>query len=101
MKFCVDANIPLTTLEELRRLGHDVLDIREAGQQGLIDDLLWAHAQREQRILTATNKGFVSRHSEKHYGLMIVRLRQPNEYKIHKRVMQALHQFAEKDLPVL
>jgi predicted nuclease of predicted toxin-antitoxin system len=99
MKFCVDENIPLITVEELRRLGHDVLDIREAGQQGLIDDLLWADAQREQRILITTDKGFVSRRNDKHFGLMIVRLRQPNEHKIHNRVMQALHRFSEKDWP--
>jgi len=101
MKFCVDENIPLITVEELRRLGHDVLDIREAGKQGLNDDLLWADVQLEQRILITTDKGFVSRRNERHYGVLIVRLRQPNEQKIHNRVLQALHRFAEKDWPGL
>ncbi len=101
MKFCVDENIPLITVQELRRLGHDVLDIREASTQGLVDDLLWNDAQREQRILITTDKGFVSRRNEKHHGVLIVRLRQPNEQKIHHRVMQALRRFAEKDWPGL
>ena len=40
MKICVDENIPLVTVVELRNLGHDVLDIRGTTEQGLTDELL-------------------------------------------------------------
>ena len=41
MKICVDENIPLGTVAELRTLGHDVLDICGTARQGFSDDLLW------------------------------------------------------------
>jgi len=35
MNIYVDENIPLVTVEELRNLGHDVLDIRGTADQGI------------------------------------------------------------------
>ncbi len=95
MKVCVDENIPLITVAELSSLGHDVLDIRGTANQGIPDDLLWEWAQKEGRLLISTDKGFVQHRNEPHHGILIVRLRQPNEQKIHERVMKAVGQFAE------
>jgi len=97
MQICVDENIPHRTVFELRRLGHDVLDIRGTDHQGLADELLWHLAQRQQRLLITTDKGFSSYRREDHHGLLIVRLHQPNEAKIHHRVMQAIGQFLNED----
>ena len=83
MKICVDENIPLITVGELRRLGHDVLDIRRTDDQGISDDLLWDKVQKERRLLITTDKGFVHHRREAHYGILTIRLRQPNEKKIH------------------
>lgn len=95
MKICVDENIPLITVDELKNLGHDVLDIRGTAEQGLTDELLWEKVQREKRLLITTDKGFANHRTESHYGILIVRLRQPNEQKIHVRIMQAINQFSE------
>jgi len=38
MKILVDENIPSITVNELRTLGHDVLDVRGTPQQGMEDD---------------------------------------------------------------
>jgi len=95
MKICVDENIPLVTATELRNLGHDVLDIRGTNEQGLPDNLLWEKVQREKRLLITTDKGFAGQRAELHYGILIVRLRQPNEQKIHARIMQAINQYPE------
>src|SRR2546423_13127461 len=97
MKVCVDENIPLITVAELGSRGHDVLDIRGTTYQGIPDDFLWELAQKESRLLLSTDKGFVQHRNESHYGILIVRLRQPNEQKIHERVMKALEQFAEDE----
>jgi predicted nuclease of predicted toxin-antitoxin system len=97
MKVCVDENIPLSTVAELRSLGHDVLDIRGTANQGMPDDLLWELVQKESRLLISTDKGFVQYRNESHHGILIVRLRQPNEQKIHERVMKAMGQFAEDE----
>ena len=97
MKMCVDENIPLTTVSELRTLQHDVLDIRGTSDQGMSDDLLWELVTKEGRLLITTDKGFVQHRGESHHGILIVRLRQPNEQKIHDRVMQAISRFSEDE----
>ncbi len=101
MKICVDEKIPLITVEELRNLGHDVLDIRGTADQGIPDDVLWAMIQHDNRLLVTTDKGFVQYRDEQHAGILIVRLRQPNTGKIHERVMQAMEQFSETEWPGL
>ncbi len=95
MKICVDENIPLITVVELKNLGHDVLDIRGTTEQGLTDELLWEKVQRENRLLITTDKGFANYRAESHYGILIVRLRQPNEQKIHARIMHAINQYSK------
>ena len=101
MKMFVDENIPNVTVQELQAMGHDVLDIRGTSQQGMLDDELWSLAQSEQRLLVTTDQGFTTHREEAHWGILIVRLHQPNEQRIHTRVMAALRQFAEKDWPGL
>ena len=101
MKIFVDENIPNRSVEELRALGHDVLDIRGTANQGMEDDVLWTLLLREQRLLITTDKGFAQHRQEAHQGILIVRLRQPNEAKIHDRVMRALRQFPAADWPGL
>ncbi len=91
MRICVDENIPLLTVRELEALGHDVLDIRGTEHQGLADDRLWRMAQDQGRLFITTDKGFVEHRNESHHGLVVVRLRQPNEAKIHERVMYAFN----------
>ncbi len=93
---CVDENVPLNTVAELGNLGHDVLDIRGTVSQGISDDVLWEMIQQENRLLITTDKGFVQ-HRDKHAGILVVRLRQPNAQKIHERVMQAMEQFSEDE----
>ena len=101
MKVLVDENIPNLTVQELRALGHDVFDIRVTERQGMFDDELWSLSQTERRTLVTTDKGFAGHRDEQHHGLLIVRLRQPNEQRIHARVMAAFRQFREKEWPGL
>ena len=101
MKILVDENIPNVTVHELRNMGHDVLDIRGTPQQGMFDDELWPLAQSEQRLLVTTDKGFAEHRDEAHWGILIVRLRQPNEQRIHARVMAAMRQIASSEWPGL
>ncbi|MGI9067755.1 MAG: DUF5615 family PIN-like protein [Pyrinomonadaceae bacterium] len=101
MKICVDENIPLVTVSELKNLQHDVLDIRKTPDRGMSDDLLWELVTKEGRLLITTDKGFVQHRSKAHFGMLIVRLRQPNEQRIHDRVMQAMSRFLEDDWPGL
>ena len=101
MRILADENIPNITVHELRAKSHDVLDIRGTERQGMFDDDLWQFAQTERRMLVTTDKGFSEHRDERHCGILIVRLRQPNEQRIHARIMSAFDQFAEHEWPGL
>jgi predicted nuclease of predicted toxin-antitoxin system len=101
MRVLVDENIPEITVDELRKLGHDVLEIHGTPEQGMADDLVWDKAQAELRLLISTDKGFVSYRDVPHCGVLVVRLRQPNEQKIHARVMRAMGRYQEHEWPGL
>jgi predicted nuclease of predicted toxin-antitoxin system len=101
MDILIDENIPLMTVARLRALSHDVKDLRGTGQQGLLDADLWTLALAEERMLITTDKGFTERRRDKHSGILIVRLRQPNRHKIHNAVMLAMGRFAERQWPNL
>ena len=101
MKIFADENIPNRTVHELVAMGHEVLDFRGTADQGMEDELLWARIIREGRLLITTDKGFTQHRHESHHGILIVRLRQPNEAKIHDRVLRAIMQFSESEWPGL
>jgi len=64
MKIFADENIPLMTVQALRDLGHDVLDIRGTADKGMTDDALWEMVQREGRLLITTDKWFTQHRDE-------------------------------------
>ena len=97
MKIFVDENIPLMTVQALREDGHDVLDIRGTPDEGMDDETIWKTIQREGRLLITTDKGFAQHRNSSHFGILIVRLRQPNRQKIHQRIMNAIAQFKAED----
>ncbi|CAN5448729.1 hypothetical protein BH24GEM3_BH24GEM3_10340 [soil metagenome] len=93
MRICVDENIPSVTVQELRAGGYDILDLRGTPEEGTSGADLWKRAQSEQRLLVTTDKGFATRREEPHFGILIIRLRQPNRQKIHERIMQAIRRY--------
>ncbi|MBU1261605.1 DUF5615 family PIN-like protein [bacterium] len=95
MRILVDENIPLMTVNELKKKGYDVQDIRGSKDEGLLDTKLWEIAQQENRLLITTDKGFSQYRELYHSGILIIRLRQPNRYKIHQRTILALSHFSE------
>lgn len=97
MKILVDENIPRMTVDALRSVGNDVKDIRGTLAQGLLDPELWRVATSEARVLITTDKGFSEFRTVPHHGILIVRLRQPNRYKIHQAVMRAMQQLQESE----
>ena len=69
-------NFPLPVVEELRRLGHDVLTSREAGNAGraVPDEEVLAYAVAQQRVLVTINrKHFIRLHRESsaHAGMIV------------------------------
>ena len=101
MKIFVDENSPLITVKQLRSKGFDVTDIRGTPDQGMTDELLWKRTQKENRRLITTDKGFTIYRHEAHYGILIIRLKQPTRLKIHQHIMQAIAKYSEQDWPGL
>lgn len=69
-------NFPLPVVEELRRLGHDVVTTSDAGNAGkaMPDEAVLAFATAENRILITLNrKHFIRHHSlnSDHYGIIV------------------------------
>jgi predicted nuclease of predicted toxin-antitoxin system len=87
------------TVDWLRTLDHDVLDIRGTNEQGMEDPGVWGAALAGNRILITTDRGFSQYRGPGHPGMLIVRLRQPNRLKIHKAIMLALSRFQPEDWP--
>jgi len=69
MKIFVDEHIPLMTVRDLRIMRHDVRDIRGTPDEGMQDDVLWEMAQREERLLITTDKGFTQYRTVSHHGV--------------------------------
>jgi predicted nuclease of predicted toxin-antitoxin system len=99
VKILVDENIPAMTVGALREMGHDVRDVRGSAGEGMSDGELWRLAQQERRLLVTTGRGFASRRHEPHWGLLVVRLRQPNRLRIHERVLRAVARVRPADWP--
>jgi predicted nuclease of predicted toxin-antitoxin system len=97
MRILVDENIPLMTIAELRDRQYDVKDIRGTQHEGISDTELWQIAQQENRLLITTDKWFRQYRNLDHSGVLIVCLRQPNRYRIHKRIIHAFDRFSETD----
>ena len=71
-----DENFALPVVVELRRLGHDVLTVQEAGksEQSIPDDEVLQFACDEDRaVLTLNRKHFIRLHREvpEHHGIIV------------------------------
>jgi predicted nuclease of predicted toxin-antitoxin system len=101
MKIFVDENIPLITVKQLRSKGFDVTDIRGTPDQGMTDEVLWTRTQKEKSLLITTDKGFSIYRYEAHFGILIIRLKQPTRLKIHQHIMKAIEKYSEQEWPGL
>lgn len=81
MKIFVDENIPSMTVQALIQLGHEVKDIRGTQKEELSDAALWEIVQTEKSLLITADKGFSQYRNDSHHGILIVRLKQPNQDK--------------------
>ena len=70
MKILVDENIPLMTVQALREMDHEVLDIRGTLDEGTSDEILWKISQREGQLLITTDKGFTEYREKLHHGIL-------------------------------
>ena len=75
-KLYSNENFPLPVVEELRRLGHDVLTIQETGKAGqaIKDEVVLEYAVADDRaLLTLNRRHFIQLYGERpaHDGIML------------------------------
>lgn len=88
-------NFPLPCVTELRRLGHDVLTIRETGKAGQAfpdPEVLQAAVAEERIVLTLNRRHFVRLHqiSSNHFGIIVCTI-DPNFAALAKRIDECLN----------
>ena len=94
-----DENFPLPVVEELRRLGHDVITLQEAGQanQSLPDEIVLDLACVENRtLLTHNRRHFIHLHRMRpdHQGIIVCTF-DPNFLGQANRIHTQIVQYAE------
>lgn len=93
IKLYADENFPKSVIEELRKLGHDVLTAHEAGQanQRISDTQVLAYAvQQERAIITQNRHDFIRLHKtaiETHAGIIVCR----EDHKHPLQLAQRIH----------
>jgi predicted nuclease of predicted toxin-antitoxin system len=75
-RFYSNENFPLPVVDELRRLGHDILTIQESGkasQRMSDDEVLEFATQNNRAVLTMNRRHFVKRHliGVPHSGIVV------------------------------
>ncbi|MEW6367204.1 MAG: DUF5615 family PIN-like protein [Acidobacteriota bacterium] len=98
-------NFPLPAVEELRRLGHDVLTVQEAGQanKSSSDAAVLQFATSDGRMmLTLNRRHFVRLHDEniEHSGIIVCAF-DPDSAGLAQRIHQAIQTRAEIVRPLI
>ncbi|HWS99834.1 MAG TPA: DUF5615 family PIN-like protein [Pyrinomonadaceae bacterium] len=93
-----DENVPLPVVEELRRLGYDVLTMYEDGKanQSLPDDQVLTLATEKQRaVLTTNRRHFITLHRKQptHAGIIVCTF-DPDFTRQAQRIAEAIEKIS-------
>lgn len=99
-RFLIDENMFPAVAEFLREKGHDAVDVYSENLQGSEDDLIFAHAQQEKRIIVTFDKHFadVLRYPpSRHCGVIRIRIEPPILEHILAALQNLLNQLDETE----
>ncbi|MFO7890993.1 MAG: DUF5615 family PIN-like protein [bacterium] len=94
MNFFLDENFPKPATHILESRGHKVFDIRSSKHEGSDDLTIFKMAQVKKAIFLTTDKDFfhtIPYQFKKHYGIIVILLRQPNRRDIIDKLLFALN----------
>ena len=100
MKFFLDENFPKSAATWLAQFECEVFDLRGTEDEGMPDCDLFARAQELNAIILTTDRDFfhtVPHLFERHAGVLVVALRQPNRKNIMGKLEWALKHFSPSE----
>lgn len=98
IKLLLDENIGLKVVEALEQDGYDVISIIKQSP-GITDQEVLVQAVRENRIIATLDKDFgrlVYQYSQKHTGVILLRLNDESLRNIIRVLMRVLKQYASE-----
>jgi predicted nuclease of predicted toxin-antitoxin system len=101
-KLYADENIPKSVISALRKLGHNVLTVSEAGQanQRIPDTEVLAYAtQLHRAVITLNRNDFIQLHKvvKKHAGIIVCREDHKHPHQLAQRIHAQLLTYASLD----
>ena len=100
MNIKLDENIPHRLVGVLVNMGHEVDTVQQEGLAGHDDTTVWKNAQQHGRFLITQDLDFsdVRRFAPgTHYGLLLVRLRNPGRQALMDRIQSVFETEATKN----
>jgi predicted nuclease of predicted toxin-antitoxin system len=101
MKFLVDQDVYLETINFLKYLRHDVIVAKEIGMQTATDVEILQKAQQMNRILVSRDKDFGALVFFKHKlmsGVVFLRIKPSDIDKIHETLKLLFEKYSEEEL---
>lgn len=101
MRIKLDENLPVSLVQSLSDLGHDVDSIYSEGLTGQPDEIVWRPAQHEDRIFVTQDLDFSDTRKftpGTHRGILLVRLRQPGRMALLNRVTEFFRSEGSSDM---
>lgn len=93
MNFLTDENVSPKIVRALREAGHDVFDIKEAGLQGVADNIIIKRARRLKRIIVSEDLDFgnLQRYPlSKHPGTILMHFQNMQPQLLSKHLLSFL-----------
>ncbi len=105
MRLIIDENLPKTLTEELRKSGHDVVDLRDINKTGIPDEEVFSIANSEKRfIVTANYRHFANilLFPPKKFSCGIIVIKMPHQTmeKTVKRILKAIAYIKNKETEI-
>jgi hypothetical protein len=98
VRFLIDECISPTTVQLLRQLGHDVLDVKELKRFGLKDAEVYHIACQQKRVIFTIDKGFRAFNPARCGGIIISTIQPNTPVRYEPRLQHLLRTTRLEDL---
>jgi len=102
LKFLIDENMPRSTAEALKKIGHESIDVRDYNLSGKSDEEVFKFAQNEKAIIITADRGFgnILRFPlGKHNGIIIANfLNEMSTTEINSHLVRQIQSLSEEQI---